>query len=85
MNILKKWWFWVLIIIIISGFLFIQRFESVGSVGEGRVCEIDEDCSYLDCTEEQERIGDSISIRPICEYNKCVCGCGDPENGALCD
>ena len=46
------------------------------------VCETDEDCKNLDCPQYQNQIPRGYGI---CEYNKCVCGCGDPENGVLCE
>jgi len=57
--------------------------EIVGEIKYIETCEVNEDCSDLDCSEEQERIGDSISIGPICRNSECICGCGSSEYG--CD
>lgn len=44
-------------------------------------CQTDNDCKNLTCLENQNQIPKDYSI---CESNKCVCGCGDPENGIYC-
>ncbi len=46
-------------------------------------------CIYdSDCDEKIDCSGQEITlppIYPICEYNKCECGCGDPENNLYCE
>ena len=44
-------------------------------------CTTDADCGYLDCQNIEDEFPKQYGI---CEYNKCICGCGDPENGIFC-
>ena len=47
-------------------------------------CETDLDCKDLYCENKEGPLLVG-PIEGICEYNKCVCGCGDPENESYCD
>jgi hypothetical protein len=55
MNILKKWWFWAIIVILILLFPFIYDFTFIplqknyilGEIEEANYCDVDSDCAAV--------------------------------------
>ena len=81
---MKKIIVFIFLIVILSG---CSNTNNINIEEKEISCTVDEDCMQyrkeLNCPIRDPR-KELIHFEPICEYNKCICGCGDPENGKLC-